>query len=109
MDFIPAPYIYNAKLIRVVDGDTIVVLIDFGLGLTQPWHVRLLGINAPELNTVEGKTARSFLTSIIESKPLTVRSVRFDKYGGRIDGDVFAGDINLSQTMINNGMAVKYR
>ena len=42
------PYEYNATLVRVVDGDTIVLKIDLGFKIVVEQTVRLRGINAPE-------------------------------------------------------------
>ena len=44
-------YKYKAKLIKVVDGDTIDALIDCGFSTFKKERVRLRGINAPESRT----------------------------------------------------------
>ena len=41
-------YEYRAKLIKIIDGDTIDVKIDLGFGISLKKRVRLFGINAPE-------------------------------------------------------------
>src|SRR4051812_39086716 len=57
-------YRYSAKLIRVIDGDTVVLEID--LGFRHHIHdqrVRLLGVNAPELHgstVLKGVEAQEF-------------------------------------------------
>lgn len=58
------------KVVRVVDGDTLVVNID-----SDDVKVRLIGINTPEsvhpdekLNTKEGKLASNFTKSKVENK-----------------------------------------
>ena len=40
-------YLYDAELIRVVDGDTIDAWIDLGFNITVRRRIRLWGINAP--------------------------------------------------------------
>ena len=41
-------YTYKAKLIRVIDGDTIVADIDLGFNMIlRDQHIRLTGINTP--------------------------------------------------------------
>ena len=47
----PVPFIYDATLVRVIDGDTIDCDLDLGMNLTARFPVRLLGVNAPELGT----------------------------------------------------------
>ena len=44
-------YEYNAEVLRVVDGDTIDVLIDVGFSTFKKERVRLHGINTPECRT----------------------------------------------------------
>lgn len=41
-------YEYNATLVRVVDGDTVVLKIDLGFKVAVEQTVRLRGVNAPE-------------------------------------------------------------
>ena len=45
-------YEYKIKeVIKVVDGDTIDILIDLGFDLTKKERVRLAGIDTPECRT----------------------------------------------------------
>jgi micrococcal nuclease len=81
-------YHYAATLVRVIDGDTLVVDLDLGL---RTWvrdvHLRLLGINCPELPTVAGREARqatmSWLSSVSEFGTFYVITDkdRTEKYG----------------------------
>ena len=48
-------YNYNAKCVRVVDGDTIDAMIDLGFGVHIKKRIRLAGINAPESRTRNNK------------------------------------------------------
>lgn len=45
------PYQYAATAVRVVDGDTIDVILDFGFSLKQKMRLRLAHINTPELRS----------------------------------------------------------
>ena len=52
-------YRYKATIKRIINGDTLVVDIELGLGIdARKKHIRLKGINAPEIKTDEGKTAK---------------------------------------------------
>ena len=44
-------YEYKCELIKVVDGDTVDVLIDVGFSTYRKERVRLYGINTPECRT----------------------------------------------------------
>lgn len=101
-------WIVPAVVERIIDGDTIVVVLDLGWNLYKNDHVRLAGINAPEKNTPEGITARDYLSSLI--KPVDhvmIHSHKLDKYG-RCLATVLIGDLNVNQEMINAGHAIPY-
>ena len=64
-------YKYNAKLIRVIDGDTVDALIDLGFNVWVKKRIRLYGINAPETRTKDleekkaGNAAESRLIELL--------------------------------------------
>jgi micrococcal nuclease len=104
-------YDYMAKLIKVVDGDTIDCDIDLGFGVwLKNQRVRLYGINAPETRTRDlvekeaGMLAKARLTALLPDRFL-LTSVK-DKKGkfGRI-----LGIINIPQTKVldKNGKKIK--
>ena len=83
-------YIYQATLDRVVDGDTVDIVIDMGFSTFRKERIRLYGIDAPEINTEAGKLAKGFVeewfwdnpkffveTIVAEGKSVSKR----DKYG----------------------------
>ncbi len=67
-------YEYKAKLIKVVDGDTLDVQIDLGFNIFQNIRVRLLGVNTPETYGVKkesieykkGMKAKQFVINYFE-------------------------------------------
>ena len=58
-------FTYQAKLIEVIDGDTVDLLIDLGFGVHVKERCRLYGIDAPEMPTEAGKAAKAQLESLI--------------------------------------------
>ena len=50
-------YQYKAEVVRVVDGDTVDVLIDLGLNVFTKERIRLFGINTPETYGVKKGSA----------------------------------------------------
>ena len=82
-------YHYKADVIRVVDGDTVDVVIDLGFRIKIEQRIRLLGINAPESRTSNplereaGKLVTSILKRSIEGTVVTIRTEKpmNDKYG----------------------------
>ena len=51
---------YRAVLVRVVDGDSAVLLLDVGMGVRVEEAVRLLNVSAPEHNQPGGMESRDF-------------------------------------------------
>lgn len=101
---------YPAVVLDVHDGDTFRPDLDLGFGNHQTeLRCRLYGINAPELNTPEGKAARDFLLTIIPvGSKISVMSYGWDKYGGRFDGSVILvpENIDINSLMVRSGHAV---
>jgi len=54
-------YEYKCTIDRIIDGDTVVLDVDLGFGMTKNVHTRLLDVYAPKNNTPEGKAASSEL------------------------------------------------
>lgn len=100
------------------DGDTVNIKLDLGFDLTEYARVRVLGINAPELSTAAGKTARDFAQSVLPpGTNVLVTSHGWDKYGGRIDGTIslttpymYQGKsyFDFGTLMLDSGNAVPY-
>ena len=67
-------YIYNAKLDRVVDGDTVDATVDLGFDTWKHIRVRLVGINTPETRTrdleekARGLAAKDFVIEMFKKK-----------------------------------------
>jgi micrococcal nuclease len=81
-------YIYKASLIRVVDGDTVDLIIDLGFDTFRGERFRLYGIDAPELRTKEGKEAKAWLWEALQPlEAIYVQTLQHktkakrDKYG----------------------------
>lgn len=85
-----APYIYNATVLYVHDGDTFDVDVDFGFFIhQQPVSVRLLGANAIELSKPGGKEARDHLATLLPvGAKVLLQTARPDKYAPRWDAQV---------------------
>lgn len=102
---------YPGIVDRVVDGDTVHVRLDVGFDLTVYARIRVFGINAPELSTDAGKQAKAFAETICPAgSAVRVLSHGWDKYGGRVDGEITApGGVDLAKAMLDSGNAVVYR
>jgi len=117
-------YNYNAKCIRVVDGDTIDAEIDLGFDIKVTKRIRLGGINAPESRTrnkVEkklGLAAKERLKEMLEGAAncFELESKELGKFGrviGKLHIDKIAGKDVITKVCVNDclvkeGYAVEY-
>ncbi len=116
------PFIYNATLERVIDGDTIKLkTVDLGFNVQiHDRSVRIVAIDTPEsrINTKKfperarekemGLEAKKLLNSwLTETKTLRIKSHGTDKYG-RILADVFCDRGNVADLLIERGLACLY-
>jgi micrococcal nuclease len=107
-------YKYNAKLDRVVDGDTIDALVDLGFDTWKKVRIRMMGMNAPESRTRDleekklGLAAKDRLIEMLGDGEFTLQSHGVGKYG-RCLGEIFReSDVSLNKQLINEGHATEY-
>ena len=110
-------YEYSCKVKRVVDGDTIDVVLDLGVDIQYKSRVRLYGIDTPESRTrnldekARGKMAGAFLKEAVEKgEKVVIQTKLKDSRGkfGRVLGDVVVDGVNINKAMIENNYAVAY-
>ena len=110
-------YEYSCTVDRVVDGDTIDVILDLGFDIMFKSRVRLYGIDTPESRTrdkdekVRGKMAGSFLKDAVKNGTKVVIQTKLkDSRGkyGRVLGNVIVDGLNINETMVKNYLAVAY-
>jgi endonuclease YncB( thermonuclease family) len=87
------PYVYNAIVVTVHDGDTLTLGVDLGFDLRDTVPFRLLGCNARELSQEGGPEARDHLAALLPPfARVKIASVKPDKFGGRYDAAVLLAD-----------------
>ena len=114
-------YEYKCKVKRVVDGDTMDVILDLGFDVHHAVRVRLAGIDTPESRTrdkdekARGKLSKAFLKENIKGKKIVLKTKIKDAKGkfGRVIAEVWAefekGSLrNVNELMIKECYAVKY-
>ena len=121
-------FTYQARLIEVIDGDTVDLLIDLGFGVHVKERCRLYGIDAPEMPTESGKAAKAYLETLLGAatgelfvatrkmprrpKEKTDKygrylAVLYDNYHG-VEADVGETKIDAMSTSINARMVYEY-
>ena len=114
----PKGVMYDAQILRVSDGDTIVIAAPF---LPQPLKpelaVRIYGVDTPEKGfrgqcdseKQRGEAASVFTKNLVQaSQQRQVVLYGWDKFGGRVLGDIILNGQSLRAQLIANGFAREY-
>ena len=111
-------YKYKAKVERIVDGDTMDVVIDLGFKITTNQRIRLEGINTPETYNVKrdseeykkGMAAKLFVARRIEANnyEAIVETNKYTGKYGRYIGIIWLtdSDKSLNDELVKKGYAV---
>lgn len=109
---------YDFKVKRVIDGDTVEIETPFlPKELGDHLSVRILGVDTPEkghrakceLENTKAVAASLFTNNeVFDAKSVKIIIKGWDKYGGRVLGDVLLDGIPLSTKLIQKGYAVPY-
>ena len=108
-------YTYEAKVVRVVDGDTVDALIDLGFDIHKKIRIRMVGINTPESRTRDleekklGLAAKARLKEILSENDnkIILESHGVGKYG-RCLGIIRIKDRSVNHQLIEEGHATEY-
>jgi micrococcal nuclease len=100
---------YEAKILRVIDGDTVEAEVDLGFRVKMTMKLRLATINAPEISTAEGKKTKAVLVNAIEGKKVTILSLKDkqEKYG-RYLAHIICDKVFINEWLVEQKLAEKY-
>jgi endonuclease YncB( thermonuclease family) len=114
----PQGVTYDAQIIRVSDGDTIVIAAPFLPPPLKPeLAVRIFGVDTPEKGwrgqcdseKQRGEAASVFTKNLVNSsQQRQVVLYSWDKFGGRVLGDIILNGKSLRAQLIANGFAREY-
>jgi len=109
---------YDAVITRVIDGDTVAFHAPFlPAPLKQELSIRVFGVDTPEKGfrakcpseDQRGQAATAFTKqAIANSQKRQIILMDWDKYGGRVLGDVILDGQSLRQALIAQGFAREY-
>ena len=109
---------YDYKITRVIDGDTVAFEATFLPDpLKKELSIRVFGVDTPEKGhralcpkeAELGEAASKFTKGLLaESKTQQVTLMDWDKYGGRVLGDVILDGKSLRAMLIEKGYAREY-
>lgn len=112
-------YLYGARAVNVVDGDTVDLALDLGFRITWTQRFRLYGINTPELNATSltdrevAVRAKQRVIDLLSRGAITVRTHmdKADKYGRWLAVLFVAtpeGMVTVNETLVAEGLATRY-
>ena len=108
----------ESQELRVIDGDTVAFRSDFLPAPLKPeLSIRIYGVDTPEKGyraeceseAKQGKKASDFTKALVKNaKSTKIVIMKWDKYGGRILGDVILDGKSLTKQLLEKGFARKY-
>lgn len=110
--------VYDVVITRVVDGDTVAFRADWLPDpLKKELSIRIFGVDTPEkghragcpAEAQRGEMASAYTKQLVAAaKTRQIALMGWDKYGGRVLGDVILNGVSLRQSLIQNGFAREY-
>ena len=108
-------FTYEAKVLKIVDGDTIDAIVDLGFSTFKKVRIRLYGINTPESRTrdkeekIRGLAAKERLEQLLENNDhhFILQSHGVGKFG-RCLGEIWVDDVNINKKLVTEGHAIEY-
>lgn len=107
------------EITRVIDGDTVEIAVDF---LPEPLppklSIRVMGIDTPEkapraqcdAEADLAKKASAFTkNAVANALEVDVKILKWDKYGGRVLGEVYLDHQSLAESLVSAGLARHYK
>lgn len=114
----PVGVTYDAQIIRVSDGDTIVIAASFLPPPLKPeLAVRIYGVDTPEKGhraqcpqeAARAEQASAWTKQLVaSSNKRQVILYKWDKFGGRVIGDIIVNGQSVRRGLIANGLAREY-
>jgi endonuclease YncB( thermonuclease family) len=109
---------YDTQVLRVSDGDTIVIAAPFLPAPLKPeLAVRIFGVDTPEKGyraqcpheEQRAKIASKWTSQLIaQGGKIQVTIYAWDKFGGRVLGDILVNGQSVRNGLIANGLAREY-
>jgi len=114
----PTGVTYDAEIVRISDGDTIVIAAPYLPAPLKPQlAVRIYGVDTPEKGwrgqcdqeKALGEKASEWTENLVKNgKQFQVTLYKWDKFGGRVIGDILVDGQSVRHGLIAAGLAREY-
>ena len=98
---------YQAKVINVVDGDTLDAEVDLGFKIYTKQRLRLAHIDAPERSEAKYTEAKEFVKNAVLNKEVRIRTSKPSKWGYFL-AEIYINNESLADMLFNQNLAKKY-
>lgn len=106
-------YRYNAKIINIVDGDTVDAEIDVGFKIKITHRLRLLHVDTEEINSPDSQlrelaaTAKGYLLDNLLNRTVNIQTHKADSFG-RYLAEIYIDDVHLNEQLIDLKLARRW-
>jgi len=107
------------EITRVVDGDTVEIAVDFLPSPLPPrLSIRVMGVDTPEkapraqcdAEAALARKASAFTKdAVANALEIDIKILKWDKYGGRVLGEVYLDHQSLAESLVSAGLARHYK
>jgi endonuclease YncB( thermonuclease family) len=107
------------EITRVIDGDTVEIAVDFLPSPLPPkLSIRVMGIDTPEkapraqcdAEAALARKASAFTKdAVANAREVDIKILKWDKYGGRVLGEVYLDHQSLAESLVSAGLARHYK
>ena len=105
-------YLYDAKITKIIDGDTIDAQIDLGFHMQANLRFRLAGIDTPELRIkdqyADALKAKQYIENMILGARCVIESSKGDKYGRWLATVYLPDGSSVNEKLLQEGLAKPY-
>lgn len=104
------PYVYKAKIVNVVDGDTVDAVVNVGFKMTSTQRLRLLDVDTAEMNDkdpilrAKALAAKVWMIDQVLNKDVMIKTEKSDVFG-RYLAYIYVGERNINEELKQLGLS----
>lgn len=100
-------YEYAARIVNVVDGDTVDAVVDVGFKIKVSQRLRLSRVDTPERDHPDYAKAKQFMQDLVLNKDVFIRTHKVSKWGYYLV-DIIRGGRDVAEMLIAANLGKPY-